>query len=59
VTTERENRKQRADKAKEPCYLMGREIKLSYYTIQDTHRETAKEVLKFLNRRYVPLWGHL
>jgi hypothetical protein len=24
VTTERENRKQRAEKAKEPCHLIGR-----------------------------------
>jgi hypothetical protein len=33
----------------------GKEIKPSYYEVQNTHTETLKEVLKYLKGRYVPL----
>jgi hypothetical protein len=32
---------------------------LNYYEIQDTKTEPLKEVLKYLNGRYVPLVGLL
>ena len=33
-------------------------MKPSYYEMQNTHTETLKELLKYLNGKYVPLWGH-
>lgn len=48
-------RRQRAKKEKEPCHQKGKEIKLNCHEIQDTHTETIKEVLKYMNGRYIPL----
>jgi hypothetical protein len=58
LTTKRGNRDQRAEKEKEPLNQNGKEIKPNYYKIQNKHAETLKEELKYLNGRYVPLWGH-
>jgi len=38
---------QRTEKEEEPCHHIGRDMKLSYYEIQDTHTETLIEVLKY------------
>ena len=59
LTTERENRNQRAGKEKVPWHNVGKDIKPNCYEIRDTYIETLKELLKYLNRRYVPLWGHV
>jgi hypothetical protein len=50
-------RKQEAEEQKKK--KNGKEIKLKFYEIQDTHTDPLKEVLKYLNGRYVPRVGLL
>jgi hypothetical protein len=57
LTTERKNRNQRAEKEKESCHLIGKEIKPNCYEIQDTYTVPLKEALKYPKGRYVPLLG--
>jgi hypothetical protein len=45
----------RAEKEKMPCHQKGKEVKLNCYEIQETETKSLKEILKFLNERYVPL----
>ena len=37
----------------------GKELKTNCYEVEETHGETLKEVLNYLNGRYITLCGHL
>jgi len=57
LTTENENRRPKSRKRKKAMQSNGKEIKLNCCEIQVTHKEPLKGVLKYLNRRIVPLVG--
>jgi len=49
---------QTPEKEEEPCHHIGKDMKLSYYEIQDTYRNFNRGT-EVLNGRNLPLWGYL